>query len=74
MRTNISKKISHEDIELLIKKMGSQLWSNQIHDLRVKTGAEKNIEKLLAAKDLALVDVSKTIYHAVFTAQGGVFT
>ena len=62
------KKISHEDIELLITKMGSQLWSNQIHDLRVKTGAEKNIETLLAAKDLALVDVSKTIYHAVFTA------
>ena len=62
------KKITHEDIELLIKKMGSQLWDNQIRELRVKTGTETNVETLLSATDLASVDVSKTIYQAVFTA------
>ena len=62
------KKIGHEDIELLVTKMGSQLWVNQISELRAKTGADKNVETLLSAKDLASVDVSKTIYHAVFTA------
>ena len=48
--------------------MGSQLWDNQIRELRVKTGADKNVETLLSATDLASVDVSKTIYQAVFTA------
>ena len=48
--------------------MGSQLWGNQISELRVKTGAEKDAETILNARDLASVDVSKTIYHAVFTA------
>ena len=62
------KNIAREDIELLITKMGSQLWDNQIGELRVKTGAEKNVEALLSATDLASVDVSRTIYHAVFTA------
>ena len=62
------KKIAHKDIELLMTKMGSQLWDNQIFELRVKTGAEKNVETLFSATDLASVDISKTIYHAVFTA------
>ena len=62
------KKITHEDIELLITKMGSQLWDTQIRELRVKTGTETNVETLLSATDLASVDVSKTIYQAVFTA------
>ena len=62
------KQIGHEDIELLITKMGSQLWDSQICELRVKTGAERNVETLLSATDLASVDVGKTIYHAVFTA------
>ena len=62
------KKIRHEDIDLLITKMGTQLWGNQISELRVKTGAEKDVEAVLSATDLASVDVSKTIYHAVFTA------
>ena len=62
------KNVAREDIELLITKMGSQLWDNQIGELRVKTGAEKNVEALLSATDLASVDVSRTIYHAVFTA------
>ena len=62
------KKIGHEDIELLITNMGSHLWGNQISELRVKTGSERNVETLLSSIDLASVDVSKTIYHAVFTA------
>ena len=62
------KKIGREDISLLINKMGSQLWENQICELRVKTGAVKDLEAILSATDLASVDVSKTIYHAVFTA------
>ena len=62
------KNIAHEDIELLITKMGRQLWDNQICELRIKTGAEKNVETLISARDLASVDLSKTIYHAVFTA------
>ena len=61
-------KIGREDINLLITKMGSQLWSNQISELRIKTGAEKDIETVLSTMDLASVDVSRTIYHAVFTA------
>ena len=61
-------KISHEDIDLLITKMGTRLWGNQISELRVKTGAEKDAETILSARNLASVDVSKTIYHAVFTA------
>ena len=61
-------KISHEDIDLLITKMGTRLWGNQISELRVKTGAEKDVEAALSATDLASVDVGKTIYHAVFTA------
>ena len=61
-------KISHEDIDLLITKMGTLLWGNQISELRVKTGAEKDVEAALSATDLASVDVGKTIYHAVFTA------
>ena len=43
-------------------------WANQISDLRIKTGAETDFEKVLSAKNLASVDVSRTIYHAVFTA------
>ena len=39
-------KIGREDINLLITKMGSQLWSNQISELRIKTGAE-DIETVL---------------------------
>ena len=62
------KKIGRDDISLLINKMGSQLWENQISELRVKTGAVKDFEAILSATDLASVDVSKTIYHAVFTA------
>ena len=62
------KKIGREDIDLLINKLGSQLWGNQISELRVKTGVEKDVETVLSAMDLALVDVGKTIYHAVFTA------
>ena len=61
-------KIGQDDIDLLLTKMGSQLWGNQISELRVKTGAEKDAETILNARDLASVDVSKTIYHAVFTA------
>ena len=61
-------KIGQEDIDLLITKLGSQLWDKQISELRVKTGAEKDAETVLSARDLASVDVSKTIYHAVFTA------
>ena len=48
--------------------MGTLLWGNQISELRVKTGAEKDVEAALSATDLASVDVGKTIYHAVFTA------
>ena len=61
-------KISHEDIDLLITKMGTRLWGNQISELRVKTGSEKDVEEALSETDLASVDVGKTIYHAVFTA------
>ena len=61
-------KIGQEDIDLLITKLGSQLWGNQISELRAKTGAEKDAETVLSAMDLASVDVSKTIYNAVFTA------
>ena len=62
------KNIGQEDIDQLLTKMGSQLWGNQISELRVKTGAEKDAETILSARNLASVDVSKTIYHAVFTA------
>ena len=61
-------KIGQEDIDLLLTKMGSQLWGSQISELRVKTGAGTDAETILGARDLASVDVSKTIYNAVFTA------
>ena len=62
------KKIGREDIDLLITQMGGQVWENQISELRTKTGAENDFETLLSVMNLESVDVSKTIYHAVFTA------
>ena len=62
------KKIGREDIELLITQIGSQVWDNQKSELRIKTGADRDVETVLSATNLVSVDVSKTIYHAVFTA------
>ena len=55
------KKIVHEDIGLLITQMGSQLWDNQISELRIKTGAEKDVEKVLV-DGLTISNLKESLY------------
>ena len=62
------KEISHEAISDLLNQLGAEIWRQQTKQLRVKTGNNYNLKKILNSIDLASLDISRRIYNAVFTA------